>query len=536
MKKYNYLLSYVKKKKVFMLVVLLIVSSFITLCPPYITKFLLDNGVANFSVETVVFGGICLVFVYIASFLINYSISQSLTRASNYFVADIKNDLFAQVLKLPMEFFDKKQTGYILERIKEADSLNVFFSPIFLKFLTSVFSFIGAWVFILSIRWELSLILLLFLPILYYFTNYSSIQIKKASKALLESNAQTSGKIQENIGGISAIKELNIEKQRSNEISKQIKSVADKSVKRSKLMNVASEGIQGFTNLFSAFLIVCSGIFIIKGKMSMGDYWAVSQYAMVVFAPMQVLASVGVMVQPGVIALTRINEILKLKTEEEIDGKRETGQITDISFSKVSFGYTDQSVIQNFDMDIHANDKMALLGKNGSGKTTIAKLLMGFYKNYKGSIRINGIELREISLSDLRKRIGIVAQNIFLFSGTLMDNIKYIAPELTENEVVNILEKAGLNISEFEQGLHTTISENGKNLSGGQRQKIAFARMVLKDPDVMILDEATSNLDIDTSNLVKNAINTIFKNKICIIITHDSQIAAITDSIVQLPE
>ena len=161
---------------------------------------------------------------------------------------------------------------------------------------------------------------------------------------------------------------------------------------------------------------------------------------------------------------------------------------------------------------------------------------MGFYKNYKGSIRINGIELREISLSDLRKRIGIVAQNIFLFSGTLMDNIKYIAPELTENEVVNILEKAGLNISEFEQGLHTTISENGKNLSGGQRQKIAFARMVLKDPDVMILDEATSNLDIDTSNLVKNAINTIFKNKICIIITHDSQIAAITDSIVQLPE
>ena len=121
--------------------------------------------------------------VYIISFFANYLISQSLTRTSNYFVADIKNDLISKVLKLPMEFFDKQQTGYILERVKETDSLNVFFSPVFLKFLTSIFSCVGAWIFILSIRWELSLILIIFLPVLYYFTNYSSIQIKKVSKA-----------------------------------------------------------------------------------------------------------------------------------------------------------------------------------------------------------------------------------------------------------------------------------------------------------------------------------------------------------------
>lgn len=160
-----------------------------------------------------------------------------------------------------------------------------------------------------------------------------------------------------------------------------------------------------------------------------------------------------------------------------------------------------------------------MFGKNGSGKTTIAKLLIGFYKNYTGSIQINGIELRDISVTDLRNRIGIVAQNIFLFSGSLLDNIRYISPKSSEQEVMNALEKAGLDISEFAGGLHFIINENGKNLSGEQRQKIALARMIVKNPDVMIFDEATSNLDVATSNLLKQSIHSIFAEKMCIIIT-----------------
>ena len=536
MKNYGYLLSYFKRKKVCALFALMLFSSFITLCPPFITRILLDYGIARLSIKTVLLSGICLLFVYIISFFANYLISQSLIRTSNYFVADIKNDLISKVLKLPMEFFDKQQTGYILERVKETDSLNVFFSPVFLKFLTSIFSCVGAWIFILSIRWELSLILIIFLPVLYYFTNYSSIQIKKVSKTLLESNAQTSGKIQENIGGISTIKEMNLEKQRSNEMAKQIRNVADQSIKRNKKMNLASEGIQGFTNIFSVLLIICSGLFIINGKMSMGDYWAVSQYATVIFAPIQILASISVMVQPGTAALSRIGTILRLKTENEIEGKRKIEKVTKVSFTDVSFGYTNHNVIQDFNMVIYKNEKIALLGKNGSGKTTIAKLLMGFYKNYKGSIKINNIELKEISLSDLREKIGIVAQNIVLFSGTLIDNLMYAAPQLTENEITSILQKAGLDMSEFENGLKTIISENGKNLSGGQRQKIAFARMIIKNPDVVIFDEATSNLDVDTQELVRESVNILFADKICIIITHDSHMAKIANSIVRLSE
>ena len=144
--------------------------------------------------------------------------------------------------------------------------------------------------------------------------------------------------------------------------------------------------------------------------------------------------------------------------------------------------------------------------------------------------------MKEISLSDLREKIGIVAQNIVLFSGTLIDNLMYAAPQLTENKITSILQKAGLDMSEFENGLKTIISENGKNLSGGQRQKIAFARMIIKNPDVVIFDEATSNLDVDTQELVRESVNILFADKICIIITHDSHMAEIANSIVRLSE
>ena len=534
MKKYSFLFSYFKKAKILSLFFLMIISSVLTLLPPYLVSYILDEGVAKTSIETITYCGIFLGFVYICSFAVNYFISQNLTKTSSYFIADLKNDLFTKILKLPMEFFDKQQTGYIFERIKETESLNVFFSPVFLKFVTSIVSFVGALVLVCSIRWELSLILLLFLPVIYYFTNYSSIKIKRASKALLETTAQTSGKVQENIGGISAVKELKMENQRSSEISRQLKQVADKSVKRGKMMNIASEGIVGITNIASVLLIVFSGIFIMKGKMSLGNYWAVSQYALLIFAPMQLLASISIMVQPGIAALTRINELLKLKSEDEICGNRQVGKIENIMFSDVSFGYSEKTVIDNFNMAISRNEKVALLGKNGSGKTTIAKLLLGFYKDYSGSIRINDIEIKNVSLSDLRNRVGIVAQNIVLFSGTLLDNIRFIAPQLDKHEIIAALSKAGLDISEFAGGLQAVISENGKNLSGGQKQKIALARMIIKNPDVMILDEATSNLDIETSNLVKQSIHTIFAKKTCIIITHDPDMASVADTIIKI--
>lgn len=534
MKKYTFIFSYLKKWKLLLLLLLVIFSSGLTLLPPYIISYILDNGVVKSSIAIIIYSGLFLFFIYACSFLVNYFISQTLTKASNYFVADLKNDLFTQILKLPMEFFDKQQTGYIFERIKETDSLNVFFSPVFLKFVTSLFSFVGALILILSIRWELSLILLLFLPVIYYFTNYSSIKIKKASKALLETTAQTSGKVQENIGGISAVKELKMESQRSLEMSRQLKNVADKSVKRGKMLNLASEGIVGITNIASVFLIVFSGLFIIRGKMSLGNYWAISQYALMVFAPMQLLASISIMVQPGIAAMSRISELLKLKTEDEISGDLKIGKIESITFDNVTFGYSDKPVIQHFNMEANDNIKIALMGKNGSGKTTIAKLLLGFYKNYSGSIRINGIELKTISLADLRNRVGIVAQNIVLFSGTLLDNIRYIAPDLKESEIISALDNAGMDISEFADGLQTMINENGKNLSGGQKQKIALARMIVKNPDVMIFDEATSNLDIATSDIVKKSIRTLFSEKICIIITHDPNIATLADTVIEL--
>ena len=223
---------------------------------PYLVSYILDEGVVKTSIETIIYCSIFLGFVYICSFAVNYFISQNLTKTSSYFIADLKNDLFTKILKLPMEFLTNNKQDIFFERIKETESLNVFFSPVFLKFVTSIVSFVGALVLVCSIRWELSLILLLFLPVIYYFTNYSSIKIKKRQRLCLKQQPKHREKVQENIGGISAVKELKMENQRSSEISRQLKQVADKSVKRGKMMNIASEGIVGITNIASVLLIV----------------------------------------------------------------------------------------------------------------------------------------------------------------------------------------------------------------------------------------------------------------------------------------
>lgn len=538
MKKYKILLRGIKIGHVWLLLLLMAVSAVVALCPPLIAKLILDRGIMLRDSGTVIILGICLVATYIASFIINYAISQSLTRASTYFISDIKNMLFSHIMKLPMEFFDERQTGYINERIKEVDSLNVFFSPVFLRFLTSMFSLAGAAVIVASMRWELLAIIAICLPAIYFLGSFSGTRLKHASSALLESTARMAGNVQENIGGISAIKELKLEDERASAISQQLKNLAERTVRRGRIMNATSEGMQGLVNISTAVLVVFAAMFIIDGKMTIGDYWSVSQYATLIFAPVQLFASIRVLVQPGMAAMSRLSKLLDVKTEDTVEGSIDIGNVSEIDFSDVSFAYGDggNMVISNFSMHIQNGDKVAILGKNGSGKTTLAKLMLGFYKNYNGHIRINGAELKDISISALRSRVGIVAQNVFLFSGTLMDNIRHASPGMTEGEVASILENVGLDISDFPEGLNTILSENGKALSGGQRQKLAIARLMVKAPDVMIFDEATSNLDTASREFLKSTIITAFTDKTCIIITHDADVAAIADRIVRLSE
>ena len=532
MKNYTFLLKYIKKLKgkIILAFVCTLLSSLATILPPYISKIILDEGIYKNKVNIIVSFSIILVIIYILSFGIKYALGVILSYASSTFISELKKGLFERILQMPMPYFDKQQNGYITERIREVDSINVIFSPIFVQFLASCISFIGAISIVFTMEKKLLFVILGIAPFFFFMTRYTSKNLRSASKALLEATAQTSGKMQENIGGIAEVKSLNIEKKRILEVNKQISEVAKKTAKKGKLLSLGSEGVQALTNISSVILLLVAGILIIGDTLTIGEYLAISQYAAIIFMPIQLFSNFNMMIQPAIAALKRVALLFTVETESNI-GTEMTGRIKKIEFKDVTFSYDNKkNVFANKTFTIGDKEKIALVGANGSGKSTIIKLILKLYQVNRGAIFINDIDINEIDASSLRRRIGIVSQNIFLFSGSLRENLKLVREKTTDLEIKEALSKSGWD----EINLDMYISEGGKNLSGGQKQKIAIARMLILNADVLIFDEATANLDIESKAIIENAIKYAFKEKTCIFITHDTELLQYMERTIQL--
>lgn len=532
MKDYVFLLKYTRnlRKQLILALICTLISAFTTIFPPYISKIILDEGIYQSKINIIISWSIILIIIYTMSFLVKYALGVILSYASSMFVSDIKKGLFESVLQMPMPFFDNKQNGYITERIREVDSVSVIFSPVFVQFLVSCISFIGAVCIVFSIEWKLLLVILGITPLFFLITRYTSKNLRSTSKALLEASAKTSGKMQENIGGIAEVKSLNIENKRIIEVNKQINEVAKKTAKKGKLLSLGSEGVQALTNISAVVLLLVAGFLIIDDTVTIGDYIAVSQYATIIFMPVQLFSNFNMMVQPAVAALKRVS-VLFSADHESNKGISLQDKIGKIEFQDVAFSYENQKyVFEGKTFCINDKEKIALVGSNGSGKSTVIKLLLKLYKVNSGKILINDIDINEISPQSLRKKIGIVSQNIFLFSGSLRENIKLVREDTTDAEIERALLESGWDKTELDM----FITEGGKNLSGGQRQKIAIARMLIMDADVLVFDEATANLDVESKGIIERAINSVFNEKTCIFITHDIEIIQYMDRVIEL--
>ena len=522
MKQYKFLFPYIRKVKnnFLQLIFIILVSAILVLIPPYLLKILLDKGVYNKDVKLIVVLSIILVFIYLCNFFLRYFIGSILTRTSSNLIAEIKKDLFSKVFELPLKYFDDKQNGYIMERIKEIDSINNLFSPMFTQFFISCLSFFGAVSVVACMGWELLVCALLFVPMFWKLTNYASKKLKSTSVALLEANAKASGKMQENLGGIAEVKSLSMEYLKIREIKNEISEVALCNIARGKALTLGSEGVQALTNISSVIVMLVAGLMIIGNKVSIGDYIAVSQYALIIFNPVQLLSNYNIIIQPALVSLKRIKDIFD-ESSEKSSGAELNKEISSIKFERVTFAYSDhKNILNELSFEIEEGDKVAIVGANGSGKSTITKLILGLYDQYEGMILINGIDLRELSKRSVREKMGIVSQNIFLFAGTLKENILLSNSTLSDSEISKCLMDSGwLNVD-----LEWRIEEGGKNLSGGQKQKIAIARMLAKKADVLIFDEATANLDVETKEVIEIAIKTVLASKTCIFISHDKDV------------
>jgi ABC-type bacteriocin/lantibiotic exporter with double-glycine peptidase domain len=524
----KFVFNYIRPRiKLFVISFLFLIGlSLISLLPPYVTKLAFDEGIMMKNLSILTKYVLILVVIYILKSTFNYLSSALFTIVSQNTLLEIKKDLTNRIIKLPLEFFSNSESGYIVSRFGEVDSLSPIFSMQSFKLILSIFEFIGAMVIMFLMNVKLTLILVLIIPVFYLITKTFETAFGKLTSQTMEKAATFHGKFQQSVSGVEEIKRMNLEDKETEKINKINKDYVKSSIKYSILLSVGSEAIILLSSIVSVLLLYIGGKGVLQESLSIGTYMAFAGYFGKLYAPVINWNLSMFTFKPAFVALDRIKDFfLKYPQESETSDKIKINEINMIEMKNVSFSYPDgkETVLNNFNLKAKRRDKLLLKGPNGSGKSTIIRLILGLYDNYDGEILINSIDLKKLSKRSLRSRISIVSQKIFLFNDTIENNIK-IAGDVSEEKYETALKKSGL--KQFIDNLplkdKTLVGENGVKLSGGEIQKVAIARALIKSDssDLFIFDEAAAHLDKETKELIKTFIDTELCEKICIIIDH----------------
>lgn len=525
--KLRFLLPYLKmhlKKMAFASSLTIIVSLF-ALPIPLLMKYIIDTIIPdrNFRLLNLVI--LLLISIQLIKLIISFLTNYYFNILNQEVLLTIKNDLFKKILNLPLSFFDRTQTGYIMSRIGEVNSLGIFFSSSAVRILIALFEFVFCLSILLYLHWKLTLVSMIILPFFYFITKHYSQGIRKASKDVFEKGAFLSRQFQESIAGIEVIKTFASEERESQKVRHNLVDYMRSSITTSIIQSISGEGLALLGALGGFIVLWYGGSEIMRENFTIGGYVAFAAYLGKLYGPTQIMASLGLTIQPAVSALNRVKELIDMTSDEEdknriIKISKVTGKI---EFKNVFFSYDHKrDVLRDVSFTINPGEKVAFIGPNGSGKSTIIKLILGLYKTERGSIEIDGYNIDSIVLSTLRDRISTVTQNIFLFNDSIRNNIGYSNPNSQEEEIIEAAKKAGAYefIMNLENKFDTIIGETGKKLSGGEKQKISIARAFIKNSEIIIFDEATSHLDDESMKKVQKIVNEEFENKTCIIVAH----------------
>jgi len=518
----------------------LIVLSLLSLPIPYMLKVVIDRVLPAKDLRLLNLIILALVGIQVARLIFSF--------LSNYFfgvfnqevLTRIKKDLFQRLLRLPLSFFDRHQSGYLLSRVNEVEGLSLFFSNTTVRLALSVLEFLFSLVILFALNWRLTLIALGILPLLYVATKHYMGMIRRLSREAMEKGAVVSSRVQETLSGVDVVKVFNSEDRETSRLHSLLDDLKQTNIQRTVKTTLSSE-LLGLIGAFGGYVILWySGWDIIRGSFTLGSYIAFSGYLARLYGPTQMLASAGLIFQPAFSALDRYRELMGAAREEEKEtGRRVENLQGEIEFKEVYFNYDGQKpVFERLNLRISAGEKVLITGQNGSGKSTLMKLILGLYHPRRGQIMIDGYNIKELSLASLRERISVVSQSVFLFNDTIWNNILYSRPDATESEVRRAVELSGAAefIEKLEEGYNTIVGETGKKLSGGEKQKIAIARAILREADVLIFDEPTAHLDKESAAMIERLVRDNFRDKTCLIISHKKWDISGIDRIIELEE
>lgn len=466
-----------------------------------------------------------LTILYIISTVFSYAQSYIMSGVAQRISYRLRQEISQKINRLPMEYFDKNSKGDIISRVtNDVDTLSQTMNQSLMQVVTSVITVVGVFIMMLYINFMMTIAALIVMPltmlVLSIIIRKSQIFFKQQQKYLGDIN----GKIEETFSGQNIVRGYNGERFEINEFDTINRKLYDTGWKSQFLSSIMMPIMNFVGNLGYVIVSILGGYMAINGRISVGDIQAFIQYMWMFTQPLNQLAQIMNLLQSTAAAADRIFEFLD---EEEIDLSDKLpleGPVQgNINFDHVRFGYnSDNIIIKDFSLDIKAGQKVAIVGPTGAGKTTIVKLLMRFYKLNSGKISIDGIDIESLDLESYRKNFAMVLQDTWLFSGTIMENLKYGRLDATDEEVYKAAKAAHVDrfIMTQKQGYDTILTEDSKNISQGQKQLLTIARAILSDPKILILDEATSSVDTRTEVLIQRAMDNLIKDRTSFIIAH----------------
>jgi len=519
-----------------------IIVAVLELAFPLVVQWFIDTLIPGGDWLEIVWVSIGLLLIYLLSTGLQYIVNYLGHKLGINIETDMRQELFQHVQRQSFRYFDNTKTGHIISRITN-DLFDIgelaHHGPEDL--FIAVMTFFGAFWIMLTINVKLALVAVLFVPLLIILITYSNIRMNRAWRQMYSEIADVNARVEDSVSGVRVVQSFTNERFEISRFLKNNQKFRKAKLKGYKTMALTTAGTFLMTRLMILAVLVYGAWLSFSGNMSYGEFVGFVLYVNVLFKPIDKISAILELYPKGMAGFKRFTELIGTKPQivdrkDAIDVQLLEGNIV---FKNVTFGYEKHKpVLQGVDLSITAGETVAFVGPSGAGKTTISSLIPRFYDIDGGAITIDGIDIRDMTKRSLRSQIGIVQQDVFLFTGTLRENIAYGKLDATDEEIQRAAKMAHLEqlIESLPDGYETQVGERGLKLSGGQKQRIAIARMFLKNPPILILDEATSALDTETEQVIQNALTELAKDRTTLVIAHRLATIRNADRIVVVTE
>tara|TARA_R110001592_G_scaffold61385_1_gene187098 strand:- start:4655 stop:6391 length:1737 start_codon:yes stop_codon:yes gene_type:complete len=515
-----------RRKLVFIGLLLIVISKAASFVAPLSLKYLMDDIIPNKNVELlkmlVLAVGLAILVQAVTSFLL----TKILSVQAQYLISELRAQVQKKVLSLPIRFFDNTKSGALVSRImSDVEGVRNLIGTGLVQLVGGTITAVVSLILLLRISWTMTLFTLVPLAIFALIALKAFKVIRPIFRNRGKINAEVTGRLTETLGGVRVIKGFNAEEQENKifeegverlylNVKKSLTATAFMTSSATFLLGLATTGIMGI-----------GGYKIMMGELTIGDFLTFTFLLGLMVAPIVQMSNIGSQLTEALAGLDRTEELMNMTPESDEENRTEFLKNLEgnIVFNDVSFAYEeDKEVLHNISFEAKSGEVIALVGSSGSGKSTIAGLAATFLNPQSGSITVDGEDISKVNLGSFRKHLGVVLQDEFLFEGTIRQNILFPRPDASEEELTAAVNAAYVNefTDRFEDGLETLIGERGVKLSGGQRQRIAIARAVLANPRILILDEATSNLDTESEALIQKSLAELTKGRTTFVIAH----------------